>query len=75
MGRPITGIVALIAAGVVLVAPVTYAKEKHPDGATAARLLDIKWKDGPLPGSTIGAPHPRAAGRLHPMQSGKGVFS
>jgi quercetin dioxygenase-like cupin family protein len=27
------------------------AKEKHPEGVIAARLLDINWKDGPLPGS------------------------
>jgi len=43
---------AAIAAGVFLAfAIAASAADKHPEGAIAARLLDIKWKDGPFPGS------------------------
>lgn len=44
--------IAAIAAGAWFVFAVAAgAAEKHPDGVAAARLMDIKWKDGPLPGS------------------------
>jgi quercetin dioxygenase-like cupin family protein len=41
-----------LAAGICLgFAVAAVAADKHPEGVAAARLLDIKWKDGPLPGS------------------------